>query len=129
MDIGRINSYIKINNFLLNLKGKNNIIGNNIKNEGIINKSSIGNNVNIGCKSNIESSIIFNNVVIGKNVFIKDSIIGENCCILDNLNIIKSVIGDNEIIKNLKNITNENIWTKSIPEGYPKKQIGNVIGE
>jgi len=129
MDIGRINSYIKINNFLLNLKKKNNIIGNNIKNEGIINKSSIGNNVNIGFKSNVESSIIFNNVVIGKNVFIKDSIIGENCCILDNLNIINSVIGDNEIIKNFKNITNENIWTKSIPEGYPKKQIGNVIGE
>jgi mannose-1-phosphate guanylyltransferase len=128
MDIGRIESYLKINNFLLNLKKKNNMMGENISNKGTINKSSIGNNVKIGEKSTIESSIIFNNADIGKNVHIKNSVIGESCNIKDNKNITNTVIGDHEIIIE-DNLHNVKIWNKPIPKGYPQKQIGNVIGE
>jgi len=129
MDIGRINSYLKINIFLMSKKKLSNFIGENVIKDGIINKCSIGNNTAIGNYSKIESSIIFDNVIIGDHVEIRNSIIGENCSILDNSNIIDSVVGDYEIIIKGSTLNNNIVWNKPIPEGYPKKQVGNVIGE
>jgi len=129
MDIGRISSYLSINFLLMNQKKINNIIGENFDNKGSLKQCSIGNNVKIGEKTVIESSIIFDNVKICDNIVIKNSIIGKNCSIFDNSNIINSVIGDYETIIKESNLNNNFIWNKPIPEGYPEKQIGNVIRE
>ena len=129
MDIGRINSYLNVNKFLIKQKKLNNFLGQNIIQKGFIKHCSIGNNSSIGSNSNIESSIIFNNVKIGRNVKIINSILGENCIINDNSNLINSVIGDSEEIQKNEVLENEIFWNKKIPEGYPDKQIGNVIEE
>jgi mannose-1-phosphate guanylyltransferase len=129
MDIGRITSYLTVNKFLIKQKRINNFLGENIKQNGVIKNCSIGDNSSIGYNSNIESSIIFNNVKIGKNVKIINSILGENCVINDNSNLIYSVIGDNEEVEKNTILKNKIFWNKKIPEGYPNKQIGNVIEE
>ncbi|MCK5300268.1 MAG: NDP-sugar synthase [Thermoplasmatales archaeon] len=129
MDIGRISSYLYVNTFLLKEKKLSNFLGDNIVQKGYINNCSLGDDVIIGNKSNIESSILFDNVTIGDNVILNNSIVGEDCKIMDNSYLKNSIVGDHEIIENDSIIHNSIVWNKPIPEGYPKKQIGNVIRE
>ena len=68
-------------------------------------------------------------MTIGDNVILNNSIVGENCKIMDNSYLKNSIVGDHEIIGNDSILNNSIVWNKPIPEGYPKKQIGNVIGE
>ncbi len=127
MDIGRISSYKKVHQFLLKKKNLDNVTGKNIVNRGYINKSSVGENVKISENSKIEKCIVYDNVKIGKNVKIEESVIGENCSIGDDSKIKNCVIGDNETLKEDKELEDKIIWNQPIPEGYPKKQIGNVL--
>ncbi len=129
IDIGRIKSYLYVNQFLLKEKGLEKLIGENSDVKGEINNSIIGGNVTIGRNTVIRSSIVFDNVSIDENVTIENSVIGENCRIGRDSYIKNAVIGDNETIMDNYEIIDANIWTQAIPEGYPKKQIGNVIGE
>jgi mannose-1-phosphate guanylyltransferase len=129
MDIGRISSYYNVHSFLLDLNKLNNFIGDNVIQNGYINRCTIGDNTIIGSKSKLDSSIIFDNVSIGDEVVLKNSIVGENCKIFNNSNIRNSIIGDNEIVVKNSDINNKIVWNKPIPTGYPNKQIGNVIGE
>ena len=127
MDIGRIDSYLYVNKFLLKKENRNNIVGNNVYQNGIIKYSSIGDNVIVGENTIIDSSIVFDNVKIGNNVKITNSILGEKCVVADNSNISNSVIGDKERLEIDLILDNKFIWSKKIPKNYPKKQIGNVI--
>jgi hypothetical protein len=44
--------------------------------------------------------------------------------------VLKNVaVGDNENIQQGTILENVVVWNQPIPEGYPSKQIGNVIGE
>lgn len=129
MDIGRISSYLEVNKFLLEKNKLNSVIGKNCNINGKIDKCSIGENVYIGRDSQLEYSIIYDNVSIGDEVVIKNSIIGENCKIEDKSNLSNIVVGDNETIKKFTNISNQMVWNQTIPENYPKKQIGNAIPE
>ena len=76
-----------------------------------------------------KNQIIFDNVKIGKNVQMENCVIGENCIINTHSNLKNSVIGANEKISEKTVLENEVVWNQSIPNGYPKKQIGNVLGE
>ena len=129
MDIGRIESYQKVHNFLLKRSQQSNVIGYNSNNHGKINNSIIGDNVYIGSNSHIDSSIILDNVKINDDIKISNSVIGENVQIHNNAILDSVVIGDNELISSNSSLTKQIVWTQSIPEGYPKKQIGNVIRE
>ena len=129
MDIGRISSYINIHKFLMKKNKIDYFKGKNCKIKGILKESCIGDNVIIGKNSKIGSSIIYNNAIIGKNVILSNCVIGEKCKIGDSSKIINSVLGDNEIVKNQTFLDNKIVWSKPIPDGYPDKQIGNVIGE
>ncbi len=127
IDVGRINSYIEVNKILLRRQGKRFLTGNNCEIEGELQDSSAGDNVEIGKGSKVISSVILDNVKIGRNVQIENSVIGESCIIRDGAKIINSVIGDGEKIGEGRIVEGERIWTKPIPEGYPDKQIGNVV--
>jgi mannose-1-phosphate guanylyltransferase len=127
MDIGRISSYIKVNKFLLKIQKKDSLVGNNSKIDGILKKSSIGKQVYIGNNSFINSSVVYNNTKIEENVSIDNCVIGENCVIKNNCHLKNTVVGDNEIINERTDYESKLIWTQDIPNGYPDKQIGNVI--
>jgi len=127
IDVGRINSYIEVNKILLRRQGKRFLMGNNCEIEGELQDSSVGDNVEIGKGSKVISSVILDNVKIGRNVQIENSVIGESCIIRDGAKIINSVIGDEEEIGEGRIVDGERVWTKPIPEGYPDKQIGNVV--
>ena len=127
IDVGRINSYIEVNKILLRRQGKRFLTGNNCEIEGELQDSSAGDNVEIGKGSKVISSVILDNVKIGRNVQIENSVIGESCIIRDGAKIINSVIGDEEEIGEGRIVEGERVWTKPIPEGYPDKQIGNVV--
>jgi mannose-1-phosphate guanylyltransferase len=127
MDIGRINSYIEVHKLLMSKNKINNYQGNNNKIFGTLNKSSIGNNVIIGKNSKLDSVVVYNNTKIGENVNLSYCVIGENCKIADFSNIKNSVVGDNEEFLEKIILDNKVIWTQPIPDGYPDKQIGNVI--
>jgi len=129
MDIGRISSYINIHKFLIEKNKKDYFQGKNCTIKGSLKGSCIGNNVEIGKNSMINSTIVYNNTIIGENVELSNCVIGEKCKIGDSSKIINSVLGDNEIIAEQTHLDNKIIWTKPIPKGYPDKQIGNVIGE
>jgi len=127
IDVGRISSYVNANMMILKQRKINLLVGNNVENRGKINLSSIGNNVSIGEDARIESSVIYNNVRIGKNAIIKNSVIGENVEIEEGAKIIDSAVGDDEKIEANAEIINLRVWNKPVPEGYPDKQVGNVI--
>ena len=127
MDIGRISSYLYVNKFLLDKKKKENCIADNLQLKGKIHKTSIGKNVSIGKNTKLESCIIYDNAEINDNATIFNSVIGEKSIIQDNSELKDVVIGDEEIIVKNSKIENKTIWNKPVPEGYPKKQIGNAI--
>ena len=127
MDIGRVSSYKYVHNFLLEKKGLNNFIGKKCEINGDLKKTCIGDNVSIGKKSRLDSCIVYNNTSIGENVVLSECIIGENSKIGDFSNIKNSVIGDNEELNEEAKIDEQVVWTQSVPEGYPDKQIGNVL--
>ena len=127
MDIGRLSSYLEINKFLLKKYKIDICQGKNCEINGHLKESCIGNNVIIGKNSNLESSIVYDNVIIGENVSLKSCVIGENCKIHSFSHLKNSVIGDNEIIDEKTSLNNKIIWSQSIPNGYPDKQIGNVL--
>ena len=127
MDIGRIGSYIDVHRFLMK---KNNIDffkGENCEIHGSLKESCIGNNVYIGKNSRLESTIVYDNVIIEDNAILSGCVIGEYCKIGGFSNLRNSVLGDNEIIEANSNFENKAVWTQNIPEGYPDKQIGNII--
>jgi mannose-1-phosphate guanylyltransferase len=129
MDIGRISSYLQVHEFLMKQKKLRNIIGKNCKNQGAIENAVLGNNVSIGKKSTVKSSIIFDNAVIDDIVSLDHCVIGERSMIKTSSTLTYSVVGDNEIVPKESNYKNAPIWTQCIPNGYPNKQIGNVINE
>ena len=127
MDIGRISSYKNVHRFLLDKKNIDIFKGENCKVDGTIKKSSIGNNVTIEKNSRVESTIIYDNVTVAENTVLSDCVIGENCKIKNSSNLKNIVLGDNEILDNNTILSDQIIWTKPIPEGYPDKQVGNVL--
>ncbi len=129
IDIGRMKSYLYVNEFLLKHKGLNYLVGENSSVDGELRNSVAGRNVIIKGDSRVSSSIIFDNVVVDGDCVIEGSVIGENTSIGRGCRIINTVIGDNESIDNYVELVDTNVWTQPIPEGYPEKQIGNVIGE
>mgnify|MGYP006285239119 CR=1 FL=1 len=128
MDIGRITSYLKIHEFLLDKQNKNNHVESNCDVQGTLEKSVLGENVFIGKEAVIKNSIILDNAKIGKKCTLDHCVIGEDAKVSNHSGLSYVVLGDNEILSEKKNLENEIIWTQPIPEGYPKRQIGNVIG-
>jgi len=129
MDIGRISSYLDAHRFLLRENKVKNCIGENCEINGKIDKTSIGNNVIVEDETKIESSVIYDNVKIGSKSVLFNCVIGENCRIGGNSILKNVVVGDNEEIKPNSNLEDQSVWTQPIPEGYPRKQVGNVIGQ
>ena len=129
VDVGRIKSYIDVHKFLLKKQNIEKITGDNCVINGRLTNSSIGDNVLIGKNSHIISSIVFNDTIIGRNVSLTDCVVGENAKISDHSILINTVVGDNETVKQNSTLENKIVWNQPMPEGYPKKQIGNVIGE
>ncbi len=129
MDIGRISSYINVHKFLMKRKNMQNYIGKNCKINGKLLDSCLGENIEIGKNTDLNSTIVYNNSIIEDNVTITNSVIGENCVVGTGSKMMNSVIGDKECVQPNSSLNNHLRWTQSIPEGYPKKQIGNVIGE
>ncbi|MEF8847843.1 MAG: NDP-sugar synthase [Candidatus Thermoplasmatota archaeon] len=127
MDIGRISSYLKVHNFLLDKKDLKNYIGQKNEIKGQIKKCTMGNNIKIGENTKIKSSVIYNNAEIESNIKITNCVIGEKTKIGKNSTLKNSVIGDYEKVDANTEIENKAIWNQEIPEGYPKKQIGNII--
>ncbi len=127
MDIGRISSYLEVNKFLLDKKEIDNCIGKNNDIKGKISKTTIGDNVTIGKDSVLEQSIVLNNAKILDKCKIFNSVIGENAIVESSSDIKNSVLGDNEKTNEKTVLDNKIIWTQEKPDGYPDKQIGNVI--
>ncbi len=127
MDIGRISSFLEVNRFLLDKKKLEFCKGVNCKVNGVLKKSTIGDNVSIGNKSDIKETIVFNNAKIGDNVILSNCVIGENSEINNGCKLKYIVVGDNEKIKEKTILENTIIWTQPKPKEYPDKQIGNAV--
>ena len=128
-DVGRIKSYIDANKFFLEKQQLNYLAGVDCEINGRLHLSCIGNNVTVKENAQLESTIVFDNASIGKNVILKNCVIGENCIIGDYSSMKNTAVGDNEKLDKKTIFDNIIIWNQAIPAGYPKKQIGNVIGE
>jgi mannose-1-phosphate guanylyltransferase len=129
IDVGRLQSYIDVHILLMKQQQKPSIAGRNTNNNGILQSTCLGNEVNIGENSALKSVIVLDKTKIGRNSQLVNCIIGSNCNIGDGVHLENVVVGDNEQINDNTSIQKTTIWTQSIPEGYPQKQIGNVIGE
>ena len=128
-DVGRIQSYLAVHQLLLHRLDQEYVAGINLSNKGTLRQSCVGDNVVIGTDSILESSIVFDHVRIGGNVVLKNCVIGEHCEIGDRSSLSNTVVGDEERVDENTVVENQMIWSKSVPKGYPEKQIGNVIGE
>jgi mannose-1-phosphate guanylyltransferase len=129
MDIGRITSYLDVHQFLLNKHHMDNMIGETCNIQGTLQRCTLGKNVIIGKNTHLEQCILYDNVQIKENCTLKHCIVGEQGIIDDESELTYVVAGDQEHLPTGSNLENEIIWTQPVPQGYPKKQIGNVIGE
>ncbi|DAC72629.1 MAG TPA: hypothetical protein DSN98_04200 [Thermoplasmata archaeon] len=129
IDVGRISSYISVHVHLLEAQRKKYVIGEQCEILGPLTHSCAGNRVRIGKNTTVESSVLFDGVTVGENVSLDHCVIGEKVEIGEGSNLKNVAVGDNETID--KNTTHDNaiVWNQPIPQGYPNKQIGNVIGE
>ncbi len=128
-DVGRISSYISVQSLLLEKQKKKFLTGNQTTIQGTLEQSCAGNNVRIGKNTSITSSIIFDRAIIGSGGLLDHCVIGEQVEIGDGCILRNVAIGDNEKIENHTTLENTVVWKQPIPQGYPSKQIGNVIGE
>ena len=129
MDIGRITSYLHVHQFLLNQKNKANHMGSNCTIQGNLTKTVVGDNVFIGKDTEIKNSIVLDNAKIETDCQLNHCVIGESAQVQSHSSLDYVVLGDNENLSEKSFLENKLVWTQPIPEGYPKKQIGNVIGE
>jgi mannose-1-phosphate guanylyltransferase len=129
IDVGRISSYISVHRLLLEKQKKAFVTGEQCTIQGTLEQSCTGNMVRIGKNTKIESSILFDNVTIGENVTLDHCVIGVHVVIDDDSKLKNVAIGDNETIEKHTKLDNAIVWNQPIPQGYPNKQIGNVIGE
>lgn len=128
IDVGRITSYLDVHQMLLEHEGKDNHLGENCVIDGDLEASSIGNDVLMG-ESTAQRCVVLDTAQIGNGVKMQDSVIGAQCKIEDNVTLKHVAVGDNETISEGTTLENQVVWNQPEPEGYPKKQIGNVIGE
>ncbi len=128
-DVGRVSSYINVQSLLLEKQKKTFVTGEQCSIKGKLYHSCVGNMVRIGKTTTIESSVLFDNVNVGENVLLDHCVIGEHVEIGDGSILRNVAVGDNERIDKHTNLDNSVVWNQPIPEGYPSKQIGNVIGE
>lgn len=129
VDVGRISSYISVHRLLLERQKKTYAMGEDCSIQGTLTYSCAGNNVRIGNKSRVDSSVLFDDVNIGENAVVDHCVIGEHCTINDGCILKNVAIGDHEILDKKTSLENTVVWNQPIPQGYPNKQIGNVIGE
>jgi len=129
IDVGRISSYLSVHRLLLEKQKKTFIQGEQCKVYGKLQLSCVGNKVTVGKSSSIDSSVLFDEVVVGENVTMDHCVIGQNVTIGDGVMLRNVAVGDNESIQQGTSLENTVVWNQPIPEGYPSKQIGNVIGE
>ncbi len=126
IDVGRHSSYIEATHILLKKDGLEYVAGRS-EVRGKLIYSSVGNNCIIDEGSILESCIIYNGCRIGKNVVMKNCIVADDCIIGDGAKLKEVVVGEGERIEANAVIEKEKIWSKPLPEGYPKKQIGNPV--
>jgi len=129
IDVGRIRSYIDVHKLLLEKKKVEYLSGRDCKIGGELHRSCIGDHVTVGENTQLESTVVFDHVTIGKHVILDNCIIGEHCEIGDYATLTNTAVGDNEKLDKKTIYDNIIVWNQAIPTGYPKKQIGNVIGE
>ena len=125
IDVGRASSYIEANRLLLKKRGMKAAIGENCEIEGNVKESSIGNGCRIGKDARIKNSILYDNVVVEEDAIIENSIVASHSIVEKGSIVRNSIIGEGEKVNGA--IEGEKIWSKEIPKGYPKKQIGNVV--
>ena len=129
IDVGRLSSYISVHTFLLETQKKTFLAGDRCTIQGMLRHACVGNQVVVGKNSTVESSVLFDEVVVGDNVTLEHCVIGEHVIIGDG-SVLKNVaVGDNERIASDTKQNDMVVWNQPIPQGYPNKQIGNVIGE
>lgn len=129
IDVGRISSYLDVNQKLLAQQRKTALTGTHTTVHGKLTASVIGDNVSIERDATIDSSVVFNGATIGARTTIRRSVLGECCHIGDGAILEDVAVGDHEAIQPNTRLSNTIIWTQPIPPGYPAKQIGNVLGE
>jgi len=129
VDVGRISSYISVHRLLLERQKKTFTIGEDCSIQGTLTYSCTGNNVRIGNKTTVDSSVLFDHVDIGENAVVDHCVIGEHCTIGDGCILKNVAVGDHELLDKETTLENTVVWNQPIPQGYPNKQIGNVIGE
>ena len=127
IDVGRFLSYIEATKILLKEKGLKYLVGENCKVSGVLKTSTLGNNCEVGKNTLVKNCIVYDNCKIGENVEMENCIIAENCVIEENVRLKDVVVGEEERIEKNAIIENKKIWSKPLPEGYPKKQIGNPL--
>jgi len=127
MDIGRIQSYLDVHQFFLSRNNMQNIIGEQCDIKGSIKRTVCGDQVHIGSDSVVDSCVILDHATIQEHCHLKDCIIDENSVIHPRCSLSRTVVGAHESVEENTRMDNQIIWTQPIPEGYPKKQIGNPI--
>jgi len=129
IDVGRISSYITVHRLLLEKQKKTYITGANCTIQGSLRQSCAGEKVTVGKDTTVDSSVLFDEVTVGDHVILDHCVIGEHATIGDGAVLRNVAVGDNEQIQDSTKMENMVVWNQPIPQGYPSKQIGNVIGE
>jgi len=126
IDVGRHESYIEVTKILLRKQGLRYLAGeSDIR--GVLKESTVGDHSIIERGAILNSCIVYNECHIGEDVRMERCIVADNCTVGAGAKLRNVVVGEGEKIAAHADIADEKIWTKPVPEGYPRKQVGNPL--
>lgn len=79
----------------------------------------------IGDRSVLEETVTGAGASIGDDVTLRRCVLGDDVTVADGVQLTNCIVGDGETVS--KSADNERIWSRPVPDGYPDKQVGNVI--
>ncbi len=127
IDVGRPSSYIEVNVTLLERKNMPYYMGPGSSVDGTLKKSCLGDNVFIASGATLERCVAFDDVHVGSDASLYNCVIGEGCHIGTGATVHNAVVGDNEDVEAGDSVVDMAVWSRSKPDGYPEKQIGNPL--
>ena len=127
IDVGRPSSYIEVNVTLLERKNMPYYMGPGSSVDGTLKKSCLGDNVFIASGATLERCVAFDDVAIGSDASLYNCVIGEGCQVGAGATVHNAVVGDSEEIEDGASVSGTAVWSRSKPDGYPDKQIGNPL--
>jgi len=84
-----------------------------------------GEGARLGERVAIKETVAGRRLTVGDDVRLERCVLGDDVTILSESFLVDCVVGDGETVGGAR--ADERIWSRPVPAGYPRKQVGNAL--